>query len=47
LDTVKNSIYDAGIRTRAIERQLRGVEALPQAQATALLGEANEETTLP
>lgn len=31
LDTVQNSIKAAGVRTRAIERQLRGVEALPGA----------------
>lgn len=29
LDTVQNSIKKAGVRTRAIERKLRGVEALP------------------
>jgi len=29
LDTVQNSIKAAGVRTRAIERQLRGVESLP------------------
>lgn len=29
LDTVQNSIKAAGVRTRAIERQLKGVESLP------------------
>jgi len=39
LDTVHNSLKQAGVRTRAIERQLRGVEILPVDQAQALLGE--------
>jgi DNA recombination protein RmuC len=38
LDTVQNSIKAAGVRTRAIERQLRGVEALPGADAQGALG---------
>ena len=38
LDTVQNSIKQAGVRTRAIERQLRGVEALPGSDAPDLLG---------
>ena len=38
LDTVQNSIKQAGVRTRAIERQLRGVEALPGEEAQKLLG---------
>ena len=33
LDTVQNSIKKAGVRTRAIERKLRGVELLPAADA--------------
>jgi len=37
LGTVQNSIQQAGVRTRAIERQLRGVEALPTDAATRLL----------
>ena len=37
LDTVQNSIKAAGVRTRAIERRLRGVEALPQDSAPATL----------
>ena len=39
LDTVRNSIDAAGVRTRAIERQLRGVESLPVDDARKLLGE--------
>ena len=39
LDTVQNSIKQAGVRTRAIERQLRGVETLPGEEARKLLGE--------
>ena len=38
LDTVQNSIKQAGVRTRAIERQLRGVEALPGGEAQGALG---------
>lgn len=36
IDTVQNSIKQAGVRTRAIERQLRGVETLPGSEAEAL-----------
>ena len=36
LDTVQNSIKQAGVRTRAIERQLKGVEALPGSEPQAL-----------
>lgn len=36
LDTVQNSIKQAGVRTRAIERQLREVETLPGAQTKEL-----------
>jgi DNA recombination protein RmuC len=43
LDTVQNSIKQAGVRTRAIERQLKGVETLPGADAQRLLGEAGAE----
>ncbi|WP_024868358.1 DNA recombination protein RmuC [Pseudoxanthomonas suwonensis] len=39
LGTVQNSIKAAGVRTRAIERKLRGVETLGQDQAQALLGD--------
>jgi DNA recombination protein RmuC len=37
LDTVSNTLGDAEVRTRAIERKLRGVEALPEAEAAQLL----------
>jgi DNA recombination protein RmuC len=37
LDTVSNTLGDAEVRTRAIERRLRGVEALPAAEADRLL----------
>jgi len=37
LGTVHNTIQQAGVRTRAIERQLRGVEALPADAARMLL----------
>jgi len=43
LGTVQNSIQQAGVRTRAIERQLRQVESLPADSAAALL----EETVPP
>lgn len=43
LDTVQNSIKAAGVRTRAIERQLKGVEALPGEQAQGLLGDIGPE----
>ncbi len=38
LDTVRNSIDKAGVRTRAIEKQLKGVETLPAAEAQRMLG---------
>ncbi|HEU4363250.1 MAG TPA: DNA recombination protein RmuC [Mycobacterium sp.] len=38
LDTARNTIDSAGVRTRAIERRLRGVESLPAPEAQALLG---------
>jgi len=43
LDTVQNSIKQAGVRTRAIERQLRGIEALPGEDAQRLLGDAGDD----
>jgi DNA recombination protein RmuC len=43
LDTVQNSIKQAGVRTRAIERQLKGVETLPGADAQRMLGDAGED----
>lgn len=44
LDTVQNSIKQAGVRTRAIERQLKGVESLPGSEAPALPGAGDEES---
>ena len=38
LDTVQNSLKQAGVRTRVIEKQLKGVESLPGAEAPQLLG---------
>ncbi len=43
LDTVQNSIKQAGVRTRAIERQLKGVETLPGADAQRMLGDAGSD----
>ena len=42
LQTVANSITNAGVRTRAIEKRLRSVESLPQEQSTVILGEVIE-----
>jgi len=42
LDSVAKSISSAGVRTRAIEKKLRGVESLPQEQSSAILGDAVE-----
>ncbi len=39
LQTVANSISDAGTRTRSIERKLKKVESLPQEQSAAILGD--------
>lgn len=39
LDTARNTIDSAGVRTRAIERKLRGVESLPAPETLALLGD--------
>lgn len=44
LDTVRNSIDSAGVRTRAIERKLRGVESLSGDDTQRLLGPAQEDT---
>lgn len=41
LDTVQNSIKAAGVRTRQIEKQLKGVESLPGAEPQALTGDAD------
>lgn len=42
LDTARNTIDTAGVRTRAIERKLRGVESLPEPEADAMLGDLAE-----
>jgi DNA recombination protein RmuC len=47
LDTVRNSISAAGVRTRAIERQLKGVESLPVDESRRLLGEAADRPDEP
>jgi len=44
LDSVRNSIDAAGVRTRAIERKLRGVESLSSEQSRGLLGEDAMDT---
>ncbi len=43
LDTVQNSIKQAGVRTRAIERKLRGVETLPADASTPMLELGDDE----
>ncbi len=43
LDQASDTIKKAGVRTRAIQRNLRDVEALPEAQAVAVLGAAGLE----
>jgi DNA recombination protein RmuC len=40
LDAARNSIDSAGVRTRAIERRLKGVESLSSDESQALLGDA-------
>ena len=42
LETVTNSIGKAEVRTRAIERKLRDVEALPTGDAQVVLGKASD-----
>jgi DNA recombination protein RmuC len=37
LDQARKQIDETGVRSRAIERKLRGVEALPEAQAASML----------
>jgi DNA recombination protein RmuC len=41
LDSVSNTLADAEVRTRSIERKLRGVEALPEAESAQLLSQDN------
>ncbi|HRN62736.1 MAG TPA: DNA recombination protein RmuC [Luteimonas sp.] len=43
LDTVQNSIKQAGVRTRAIEKQLKGVETLPGNEVQALPGDSGDD----
>lgn len=43
LDTVQNSIRQAGVRTRQIERKLKGVESLPGSMPQPLLGESESD----
>lgn len=43
LDTVRNSIDAAGVRTRQIERKLKTVESLPGSEVQTLLGDASDE----
>jgi DNA recombination protein RmuC len=42
LEQATKSIESAGVRTRQIERKLKGVEALPMVEAQARLGELEE-----
>lgn len=37
LNTASQTIEDTGVRTRAMERKLRSVEQLPEAEAAAIL----------
>jgi DNA recombination protein RmuC len=37
LEEAQQVVEDAGVRRRAMDRKLRGVEVLPEAEATALL----------
>lgn len=43
LDTVQNSLKQAGVRTRAIEKQLKGVESLPGSESETLLGTSDPD----
>jgi DNA recombination protein RmuC len=45
LDQARNQIDETGVRTRVIERRLRGVEALPEGESAEMLPapEAPEE----
>lgn len=47
LQEAHNTIEGAEVRTRAMARQLRSVEALPEAEATALLGPEETSQALP
>ena len=43
IDAAARKFSDIGVRTRAIERKLKGVEELPAAQADALLGDESSK----
>lgn len=43
LDTAKRTVDETGVRTRAMERKLKGVETLPGAESTKLLELPEEE----
>ncbi|HKR60307.1 MAG TPA: DNA recombination protein RmuC, partial [Pyrinomonadaceae bacterium] len=43
LEQATNTMDDAAIRTRAIERKLRDVEELPATEALVLLGETDRD----
>jgi len=45
LEQATKSIESAGVRTRQIERKLKGVEALPVADAQAKLGNLEDIET--
>jgi DNA recombination protein RmuC len=47
LQEAQNTIEAAEVRTRAMSRQLKGVEALPEAEATALLDPEAVQQALP
>ncbi len=44
LDTAKRTVDATGVRTRAIEKKLRGVETLPESDATKLLELPDEDS---
>ncbi len=44
LDTAKRTVEQTGVRTRAMEKKLRGVETLPGSDATKLLELPEEDT---
>ena len=44
LDQARNQIDDTSVRSRAIERKLRGVEALPEGESAKMLTREDEET---
>ncbi len=45
LETVRNSLKAAGVRTRAIEKQLKGVETLPGVEVQPLLSGGRDDET--